>query len=59
MESTIKLLRIDLERMIKCGAKSWFDIGLQYVPAWHVDHYEVKIANKSKWSESKKRYGIK
>jgi hypothetical protein len=59
MEEKIKLLRIDLEKMIESGAKSWFEIGLQYLPVWHQDYYEVKIANQAKWSESKKRYGIK
>ena len=59
MESNIKLLRVDLEHMIKQGAKSWFDIGLQYVPVWFNDHYQLKVIDKTKWVEAKKKYGIK
>lgn len=58
MENSIKLLRVDLEKMIEQGAKSWFDVGLQYVPVWNNNHYEVKIIDKSKWLKCKTKYGI-
>lgn len=58
MEANIKLLIIDLEKLVERGVKNWFEVGLQYVPVWHTDYYEVKVINKYKWNESKKRYGI-